>query len=184
MHLTIKQIIIGLILFAATALATADCHRTNTFGPIICKNSILAKLTTSGPAILYNCTVREHTRIKGWLLSNHSQLYNLSAKNRITLINSSIYSDSHLMGSIQAKNTAFQGTINATSLIITLENCKTQGINLYSTNARLSMVPKVYLIDHTRINGNIIFKNIPGQVIVDPTSKIAGKVKNGTLIHV
>lgn len=130
-------------------------NNVNIFKPIIINGSLYAK----------------ETIFESTLISN----------GKANLENVNIKGEARFRGNVNALNSVFSGIIEIISSNASFKNCNTENI-VFEKLPNKKIIQKIKLINNSTVSGDIYFKSGNGEVRLDSSSKLLGKVIGGRVI--
>jgi hypothetical protein len=125
-------------------------------------------------------TVSELLKITGNLVAQKATLHEIDAEGDVKLTDSSVTGPTQVVGSLQAKNSDFQGTLAFTGQKALFTDCKLKGITM-RRDAAFKANQVLELKGNTVISGPVVFEGGGGVVSLYPGSKIMGPVTGGVI---
>lgn len=153
------------------------------FGSCICENGSIENISGEYAGLMIN-----YMNVTGVITGTHAG---------IDIESSTINQIQVDCAGLNISSSTVTGNIKGTIAGLMIENSQAKEINIKGkevyidqssldkltiNNSEQSANPKVSLVQNSTINGDIVFKYNPGQVCIDSTSKLIGKVVNGEVI--
>lgn len=197
-----NQIFDHLIIHGAGNLLHVKATILDTKGALYAKNSTFVTLTAQGGITLELCTITHHATIKGGCTIDNSSFCNLTIYGATKLQNTQVADKTIINGAAsilkshlnELTTTAELGTNNKSSIecidstitgSVYIKKSSPSSWPLISWLWSFCSHPKKQQITLTNaiIYGDISFEEGNGFIILQGTSKILGKVTNGTIIN-
>ncbi|MBS0624551.1 MAG: hypothetical protein JSS32_00700 [Verrucomicrobia bacterium] len=128
-----------------------------------------------------NGTQVENLKIDGSLISKDAKLGSISVQGEVNLRDSVVSGKTHVIGYVTSQGSSFQNltisTPKATFTKTRIDSLTVQSVPSYKGKQVLE------LKQGTIVSGPITFESGKGEVLVDSTSRIEGKVSGGKVIH-
>lgn len=142
------------------------------------------RIEVNGQAILgAGVLVKEKIVINGTLIAKHVNFESdLIANGTATLVDSNVGGNAVFSGSLSAQNSIFTNAINLLTSTSEFDHCQIDTLTVQVLSYK-NTVQKIYLTNGTIITDDILFQSGIGEVYVDSTSIIKGRVVGGVLIE-
>ena len=195
-----KSILTSAILLVSYHAFAGDCsvqgmQSGNVYnGKTHCENAHLSSLTVNDFAQLSQVHVASNATIHGYLLAD--QVYikqNITVDGKASLTKSIVNGDGVVKGKLMLNHSnihdvSVKGGVSATSSIANNMTITGRKVLLDSSHAKsITFKPDdnknqyLCLLNHSKINGNVVFAAKNGKVYVDSSSSIIGKVEGGVV---
>lgn len=156
----------------------SGCHFSN--GSVICNQGTTSSLTTNGMASIDNTIISGKTQTSGYLKANNSKFESLKSNGQAVLSNCTIEKDAAINGQLMAESTIFNNNLNLHSSQSKLSDSRVnKNVHVYHSNSKQSML----LLKGSTIDGDVIFDDGNGEIIMDKSSQINGSVIGGKVIQ-
>ncbi|MDR3549939.1 MAG: hypothetical protein P4L31_00870 [Candidatus Babeliales bacterium] len=152
------------------------CH-SGTYG-----NESVKDIHAIGSAKLDGTTVLDSTKVDGNLKAKDATLNKVNVNGSVNLEGCTINGNANINGYLEGKGNTFKGTLSVSSESVSLDSSSLQSIEIRKVYPKRDK-QVVKLQNNTFIAGNITFASGDGEVLIDASSKVLGKVIGGTLIR-
>lgn len=145
-------------------------------GEVVCGEGIQKTVNGSGVVRISKTKVEDKLAVKGRALITDAEIHHLKVCGEAMIRNSQVSGASTIAGVLTCHGTIFGQTVEISTDYLRAERSKFTDIIVKtdSTNGC------IYLLEKTSIGGNIVFKGMPGKVIISPDSEVKGRIINGT----
>ena len=134
-------------------------------------------ITFCGTLTLSGMKVRYNTQVMGMLTCADSRLNTVHVNGKMEAHNSYFKGNVEVLGLIEAVKSVFNSHIKVRSKTIRLDGCRTKSITLLPNPDTPHQT--VTLEGDTHVDGDIVFKNGGGYVVMAATSSLSGKIIGG-----
>ncbi len=176
MNNSIKKIalVLGTSFVLATQAFVAQAETTH--GPSEFGKTTISELTSYGPAKLDGTIIQGKLDVMGPLSMRDAQANTLDVKGMAEIYNSEIKGKTTIYGLLQAEKTSFKGDLfSATSKLVLTDSMVNGNVSIEADDKT-----SIVRLNHSTIQGDLIFTENAGRVILSDDSKVTGKITNGS----
>lgn len=183
------------ILHCGFLQASASPQDLNSFGEQVLRNQTIQNLNHSGHIEIADTTIRGTATINGTINVKNSRFSELFVNGDIVIDDSTVSKNLTVNGSMDADNSRFEAAVRINGMIAAESSQFSQGITVHGNHAEFEecklhslqikkpqgvALQEVYL-EETIVQGDIVFEQEGGVVLIDSQSKIMGSLKGGTI---
>jgi hypothetical protein len=177
--MVIRKAVPALLLMGAfTAVNAEICKHAP--GSVICGKGTVSTLSGNGMVTVKGTRVEGATKINGMLNATDANFSSINVNGSSTLFQCTVNQDIEIKGALKASSTNFEKSLDIFSSTVRFINSNLRG-NL-QIHRMQSKTQKLYLDNHSKVNGDIIFDNGHGKVYIRSGSKVVGKIIGGEVI--
>ena len=150
-------------------------------GYVYCENKSVEQLQTSGLIKLDNMQVNGLAQLRGKVDIHNSELTKLLAYGQLTMTKVTIREQMQIFGQLNARESTWHNTLIVWSntMSLTASYVYADVIMHGEQNAKCS----IKLSDHTKVMGDVVFKDCEGVVELHASACVVGAVVNGEIIN-
>lgn len=175
-----KKLALGMILAGSVSTGFADVCKIEP-GSVTCGKGTVSELSGNGMVTVSGTTVTGDTNVNGLLRADDANFGSLQVNGSASLTECTINNTADIKGTLNASSTKFENILDVYSSLSRFINSKmNNNLHIHHNDAKKQLV---YLDNNTEVNGDIIFDDGNGEVVVRGGSKIAGKVIGGQAIY-
>lgn len=167
------------VFMAMISVAQADVCR-QTPGSINCGQGMVNEVEGNGMVHLHGTHVTGSTSVNGIVHAQNVQFASLQVNGSATLLQTVVREETDIKSKLNASATRFESTVDVFSPSVRLVGSELKQ-NLYMHHSG-SKEQRVELDNQSRVDGDIIFDDGNGKVILRGKSKVAGQVIGGVII--
>lgn len=153
------------------------------YGPTHYSKRTFSTLTVYGPTELHHVTIKGALNVHGPLEAHHTTIQHLEVMGPVDCAHTIIEGESILFGPLDAKHSKFKGALRIATNVLTLKDSEVASLTLIPSNSNHKRIQRVHLHHGTVIQGDIVFEEDDGLVILHKGAKILGKVIGGVIKH-
>jgi len=170
----------ALILAGTMNFAYADVCNFNP-GSVTCGKGTVENLNGNGMVSVSGTNITGTTAVNGMLNAEDAHLNVMDINGSAILFKCMVSSDVKIKGALKASSSSFNSNIDMYSDYTRIVNTKVHGnINIHRNYGSRQ---KLLLEDNSQVQGDIVFEQGNGIVVLDQSSKILGNVIGGKIIN-
>lgn len=150
-------------------------------GSMTCGKGEINNLKGNGMVTINGTTVTGVTIVNGVLNATDCSLNTLDVNGTGSLMQCTINDNAEIKGSLSASSSKFEHGLNVHSNVTRFINSKVNdNLTIHHSGHKEQIV---YLDNHSEVNGDIIFEDKNGKVIIRGGSEVKGNVHGGQIIN-
>ncbi len=174
-----RKVAAALILAGTMNFAYADVCNFNP-GSVTCGKGTIENLNGNGMVSINGTKITGTTAVNGMLNADDAHLNAMDINGSAILFKCTVNSEVKIKGALKASSSRFKSSIEIYSDYTRLVNTNVhKNINIHRNYGSRQ---KLLLEDNSEVNGDIVFENGNGTVVLDQSSKILGNVIGGKII--
>lgn len=176
----LRPILSTALLASCVSIANADTCKSEP-GRITCGKGEVNSLIGNGMVTVNGTTILGDTDVNGMLNATDGSFNKLNVNGTVSLVQCTVNETAQVKGALIASSCKFENTLSIFSNMTRFINSKINyNLTINHTDNKEQIV---YLDNHSEVNGDIIFEDKNGKVIVRGGSKVTGNIYGGKLIQ-
>lgn len=170
----------GLLMSHLGAMYASQAGCMQMPGQVVCGQNQQENVDSQGFVQLNGTTVTNLLRVSGVLQADDATLNKITISGTSDLNNTTVRGACHVAGVMTASQSTFKQPVQLTTERANFVQCHLHALKVNSSMKK----PVITLTQSSQIQGDITFVGKRGTVKIDASSKLYGKVHNGTIVNI
>ena len=170
----------GILLSQAAAMYASQTGCMQMPGQVVCGQNQQENIDGQGVVQLNGTTVTNVLRVSGVLQADDATLNKLTVSGTSELNNTTVRGACHVAGLLSATHSTFKQPVQLATEHANFVQCHLKSLKVNSSIKK----PVVTLTQSSQIQGDITFVGRQGTVKIDSSSRLLGKIHNGTIVRI